>query len=206
LKGSPAYPDCRVVNGAPHPVTGSKVVCTVAHLDHVPENCDPANLRFWCQRCHNTYDRPHRQRNADAKRRAAKTRGESFSVNHTDMVREFHEAMDLPARTTPDLGTGDERALRVRLIMEETRELIEALFAGDIVAVADALADLDYVVQGTAVQFGIPQREVFAEVHRSNMTKRGGVKDAGGKLMKPAWYERPNLEPIILQALSRPAA
>lgn len=60
-EGSPAYPDCRAVNGLPHPVTGSKVVLTVAHLDHRPENCDRSNLRAWCQRCHNTYDAPVRR-------------------------------------------------------------------------------------------------------------------------------------------------
>ena len=60
-EGSPAYPDCRAENGKPHPVTGSKVVLTVAHLDHVPENCERDNLRAWCQRCHNTYDAPERQ-------------------------------------------------------------------------------------------------------------------------------------------------
>jgi len=34
--------------------------CTVAHLDHTPENCSMDNLRFWCQKCHNSYDAPHR--------------------------------------------------------------------------------------------------------------------------------------------------
>ena len=34
---------------------------TVAHLDHVPENCDPDNLRALCQRCHNAYDAPMRR-------------------------------------------------------------------------------------------------------------------------------------------------
>lgn len=63
-QGSPAYPDCRAAHGAPHPVTGSAVVLTVAHLDHNPENNAPANLRVWCQRCHNTYDVKHRVRNA----------------------------------------------------------------------------------------------------------------------------------------------
>lgn len=58
-EGSPAYPNCRADNGAPHPVTGSKVVLTIAHLDHTPENCEPSNLRAWCQRCHLTYDAPH---------------------------------------------------------------------------------------------------------------------------------------------------
>ena len=70
-EGSPAYPDCRAFNGLPHPVTGSKVVLTVAHLDHQPMNCDglehdpnrpllpleQSNLRAWCQRCHLTYDK-----------------------------------------------------------------------------------------------------------------------------------------------------
>lgn len=63
-QGSPAYPKCRARNGNHHPVTGSIVVLTVAHLDHDPTNNDPSNLRVWCQRCHNTYDQPHRQRNA----------------------------------------------------------------------------------------------------------------------------------------------
>ena len=39
---------------------GSKVVLTIAHLDHTPENCDPENLRALCQRCHNRYDAQHR--------------------------------------------------------------------------------------------------------------------------------------------------
>jgi hypothetical protein len=58
-EGSPRYPECRAVNGQPHPVTGSRVVLTVAHLDHTPEHCEQENLRAWCQRCHLTYDAPH---------------------------------------------------------------------------------------------------------------------------------------------------
>lgn len=38
-----------------------KVVLTVAHLDHTPENCDPSNLRAWCPRCHKAYDAPMRR-------------------------------------------------------------------------------------------------------------------------------------------------
>ncbi len=38
-----------------------RVVCTVAHLDHIPENCDDDNLAFLCQKCHNNYDKVHRQ-------------------------------------------------------------------------------------------------------------------------------------------------
>lgn len=58
-EGSPAYPDCRAANGEPHPVTGSKVVLTVAHLNHTPEDVAPENLKAWCQRCHLTYDAAH---------------------------------------------------------------------------------------------------------------------------------------------------
>ena len=36
------------------------IVLTVAHLDHNPENCTDSNLASLCQRCHNIYDRPHR--------------------------------------------------------------------------------------------------------------------------------------------------
>lgn len=50
---------CAAVNYEPHPVTGSRVVLTVAHLDHHPENCEDANLRAMCQRCHLAYDKHH---------------------------------------------------------------------------------------------------------------------------------------------------
>lgn len=60
-EGSPRYPECRAVNYEPHPVTGSKVVLTTAHLNHTPEDCRPENLRAWCQRCHLTYDGEHRR-------------------------------------------------------------------------------------------------------------------------------------------------
>lgn len=39
---------------------GGRVVLTIAHLDHTPENCDPSNLKALCQRCHNQYDAKHR--------------------------------------------------------------------------------------------------------------------------------------------------
>ena len=78
-EGSPDYPDCRARNGKPHPVTGSKVVLTVAHLDHTPENCDPKNLRLWCQRCHLNYDREHPQENAKLTR--ARKRAKDVNTN-----------------------------------------------------------------------------------------------------------------------------
>lgn len=77
-EGSPAYPDCRADNGEPHPITGSRVVLTVAHLDHAPEHCDAENLRHMCQRCHLTYDAAHHAKNAAETRRKRRAAGDLF--------------------------------------------------------------------------------------------------------------------------------
>lgn len=55
---------CDAINRQPHPVTGSIVVLTVAHLDHVPEHVSDENLRAMCQRCHLRYDARHHADNA----------------------------------------------------------------------------------------------------------------------------------------------
>ena len=49
--------------------SGAKVVLTVAHLDHTPENCDPGNLLAMCQPCHLRYDAQHHAATARATRR-----------------------------------------------------------------------------------------------------------------------------------------
>ncbi len=54
---------CDAANGRPHPVTGSIVVLTVAHLDHDPANNADDNLAALCQRRHNTYNAPKRHAN-----------------------------------------------------------------------------------------------------------------------------------------------
>jgi len=62
---------CGAANGKPHPITGSLVVLTIAHLDHTPENCDPDNLRAWCQKCHNSYDAKNRRAGIRSRARQA---------------------------------------------------------------------------------------------------------------------------------------
>jgi 5-methylcytosine-specific restriction endonuclease McrA len=62
---------CEATNYQPHPATGSRVVLTVAHLDHDVRNNSHDNLRALCQRCHLRYDAKHHAKNA-AKTRAAK--------------------------------------------------------------------------------------------------------------------------------------
>ena len=55
----------------------ARIVLTVAHRDHQPENNDPANLAHWCQRCHNRYDAPTRARNRKARRVQALLEGKA---------------------------------------------------------------------------------------------------------------------------------
>jgi hypothetical protein len=56
------WPGCHAENGKAHPITGSKVVLIIAHMDHDPENwkVEDKRLRAWCQLHHNRYDREHR--------------------------------------------------------------------------------------------------------------------------------------------------
>lgn len=61
---------CPNLNGGRAYGTGSKVVLTVAHLDHTPENVDESNLRAMCNGCHLHYDREHHAETRARTRRA----------------------------------------------------------------------------------------------------------------------------------------
>ena len=65
--------------------------------------------------------------------------------------------------------------------------------------IAKELADLLYVVYGTAVSYGIDLEPVFQEVQRSNMSKVGGYKREDGKWVKPATYSPAVIKPILEQ-------
>ena len=69
---------CAAVNGEPHPTTGSKVVLTVMHLDHMPENNGDDNLLHGCQQCHNRYDMPMRRAGMKARASEACACGDLF--------------------------------------------------------------------------------------------------------------------------------
>ena len=118
-------------------------------------------------------------------------------TNEQAMVTEFHQRFDIvvhPAPTVPDSKTTE---LRVRLIEEEFGELRDALGKDDLPAIAKELADLLYVVYGTAASYGLDMEPVFREVHRSNMSKIGGHKRADGKWVKPAHYSPASIETIV---------
>ena len=113
-------------------------------------------------------------------------------------VLDFHEAFDLPREPLPTSHVGDTLAqLRVRLLREEVEEFADATDKRDLIAIADALADVVYVAYGSAVTYGIDLDAVVREVHRSNMSK---LDDSGrpvlredGKVLKSERYRPPNV-------------
>jgi len=111
-------------------------------------------------------------------------------------VEEFMRAFGQDVETCP--GWTSVSDLRYELIREELEELKQAMDNKDIVEVADALTDLLYVVYGAGHSFGINLDLMFAEVHRSNMSKLGEdgnpIHRDDGKVMKGPNYTPPNLK------------
>ena len=126
--------------------------------------------------------------------------GEKLRQIECDVTRieVSHECKRLEWFAKSLIGDKDLAAQRVSLILEEAAEVCESLAKGDVVELADGLADLIYVVIGTAVAYGLPISELFDEVHRSNMTKN--VCDEPllkGKTSKGAGYSPPNIRGIL---------
>lgn len=112
-------------------------------------------------------------------------------------VEAFHRAFDIAIAEQPAAPDAATRRLRERLIDEEFAELRQAMADGTVPEIAKELADLLYVVYGTAVSCGIDMEPVFREVHRSNMSKVGGHKREDGKWVKPASYSRADVIPCL---------
>jgi predicted HAD superfamily Cof-like phosphohydrolase len=120
---------------------------------------------------------------------------------YDEMIRKFFIRQGQPMGNQGPLRTrvsADERFLRLRLITSELGELADAMGIDDRVEIADALADMMYVIIGTGITYGIPVLDCLTEVHASNMTKesktlapgeKGGVKGNG--------YQPPNLKAIL---------
>ena len=76
-EGTPQYPDCRAENGKPHPVTGSRVVLTIAHmLNDDPMDVRDENLRALCNRCHLSWDAKLHAKHAAESRRKKREAGQ----------------------------------------------------------------------------------------------------------------------------------
>lgn len=123
------------------------------------------------------------------------------------MTEEFAAKNGHPAPAAPT-GDPDPKVtiLRLRLMMEELGELACAIHAKDLTKIADGICDLLYVTVGTAVAHGLGPllEELFAEVHRSNMTKFSSVSchfDMGVKYQRETGkldtYDPPRIAEMI---------
>jgi predicted HAD superfamily Cof-like phosphohydrolase len=94
-------------------------------------------------------------------------------INSLNQVSEFHKTFNAPVLETPQIPSEQRCELRVSLLQEELDELSQAIKDGDLVEIADALCDLQYVLSGAVLEFGLGDRfvELFNEVQRSNMSK-----------------------------------
>ena len=88
-------------------------------------------------------------------------------------VAEFHRTFKHPIQEQPKMPAKERAALRVSLLAEELKELQQAIDDNDMFEVADALCDLQYVLSGAILEFGLGEKfkALFDEVHRSNMSK-----------------------------------
>jgi len=80
--------------------------------------------------------------------------------NTNALVREFHETFRAAVAEEPSITTGFEE-LRAKLIIEEAAETLLAIMSSDEVEFADGLGDLDYVIEGAAITFGVDLQEAF---------------------------------------------
>lgn len=122
-----------------------------------------------------------------------------------DVVGECHQKFGFTVSDNSSTLPSTEMLLfRLRFLHEELGELIKAIGDRDAVEIADALGDIVYVAHGTAHYCNLPFKEIFTEIHRSNMQKERATKDIPSKrgrgdndLVKPIWWTKPDIAGVI---------
>ena len=124
-----------------------------------------------------------------------------------EQVQEFHDTYGLPVESEQTTGNDQTKELRINLLQEELDELKEALENDDLIETLDALIDLQYVLDGAFLSFGMQDVKMaaFNEVHRSNMSKLGEDgkpirREGDGKVMKGPNYFKPDMVQFIKNA------
>ncbi len=94
-------------------------------------------------------------------------------IDSLNQVARFHKTFQHPILNQPQIPSKQRCDLRVSLIDEELQELKEAIAEKDMVEIADALCDIQYVLSGAILEFGLGEKflALFNEVQRSNMSK-----------------------------------
>ncbi|MCS0605743.1 hypothetical protein NX794_31745 [Streptomyces sp. LP11] len=131
-----------------------------------------------------------------------------MSTSPADLVRAFHLAFGLDARSAPEEVSPELAAHRGELLAEEAAEVAEVAVEGPLDRLAHELADVVYVAYGTALVHGIDLDEVIAEIHRANMSKLGPdgqvARRADGKVLKGEHYRAPDVSAVLRRQGWRP--
>lgn len=122
-----------------------------------------------------------------------------MSKSHFAAVQAFHQAVGSPGPVEPTIPDPETVDLRRTLLREEYTELLQAIEAADLPAIAGEAIDLLYVTYGLCVAYGVDADAVFAEVHRANMAKATGPRRADGKQLKPADWTPPDVAGVLGQ-------
>ncbi|UBM57930.1 nucleoside triphosphate pyrophosphohydrolase family protein [Marinilongibacter aquaticus] len=121
------------------------------------------------------------------------------SPDSLSQVADFHRTFKHPILEKPEIPNESRCQLRIDLLQEELNELKEAIADKDLVEIADALCDIQYVLSGAILEFGLGEKfkSLFEEVQRSNMSKACETEDEAQKTVAhyeakgtPCYYEK----------------
>jgi len=107
-------------------------------------------------------------------------------INSLNQVADFHRTFNAPILDTPQIPSEQRCQLRVSLLQEELNELSQAIKDNDLVEIADALCDIQYVLSGAVLEFGLGGKfvELFNEVQRSNMSKACSTEEEAQRTLE----------------------
>jgi len=119
-----------------------------------------------------------------------------------ELVRKFNKSFGILINKKPEALSKLDYKLKFDLMMEELSEYMEACENEDIIEIADAVVDMQYILNGIILAHGLQHvfEDMFIEVHESNMSKleNGKVlKRKDGKVLKGKNYYKPNLKKYL---------
>jgi predicted HAD superfamily Cof-like phosphohydrolase len=122
-------------------------------------------------------------------------------IDSLNQVAEFHRTFKAPILENPQIPSEKRANLRYNLLAEELEELKEAIEQKDLVGIADALCDLQYVLSGAVLEFGLGEKfvQLFDEVQRSNMSKACSTREEAEATVK-AYHDKDGTEAEIVES------
>ena len=142
------------------------------------------------------------------------------SMDRSAALAQAHRIVfNQPVHHIPHVPEDNVVRFRARLMAEEFIETLAAMFDEtfshtrallnrsidmlpvkvDLVALADGHADQKVILEGSDLTFGLPSNALFAEVHRSNMSKFDGPVRGDGKRLKGPSYSPPDIAKVLKQ-------